>query len=106
MNFLFTNSSRPKYFALSPGLLCDMASQDLLLVWQEAAIENCRAQSMVQFCIQSKASALAKTRLSPVFSIETQAIRTKELISESFCQGFDDSVNFVTDLRAVPEPVV
>jgi len=61
---------------------------------------------MVQFCIQSKASALAKTRLSPVFSIETQAIRAKELVSENFCQGFDDSVDFVTELCAVPEPAV
>jgi hypothetical protein len=61
---------------------------------------------MMQFCIQGKASALAEGRLSPMFSIETQAIRAKELVSKGFCQGFDDSVDVVTDLCAVPEPAV
>jgi len=52
----------------------------------------------MQFCIRGKASTLAETRLSHVFSIEMQAIRTKELVSESSCQVFDDTVDFVTDL--------
>jgi hypothetical protein len=56
---------------------------------------------MVQFCIQGKASALAEERLSPLFSIETQVICTKELVGEDLCHVFDDSVNFVTDLCAV-----
>jgi hypothetical protein len=61
---------------------------------------------MMQFCIQGEASSLAKTRLSRVFSIETKAIRTDEFVSENFCQGFDDSVDFVTELCAMPEQAV
>jgi len=43
----------------------------------------------MQFCIQGKASAPAERHLSPVFSIETEAIRTKELF-------FEDSVKDLT----------
>src|SRR5580704_2603146 len=45
--------------------------------------------SIMQFCIQGKASAPAERHLSPVFSIETEAIRTKELF-------FEDSVKDLT----------
>jgi hypothetical protein len=65
-----------------------------------------RAQSVVQFCIQDKSPGIAETHLSPVFSIETQAIPLRKLASKGFCQGFDDSVNFLADLCAVPYPAV